>query len=125
MSLPLEIIPRNGKPYTLDSVDALKSDFDLYHSNTLLHHISDLFRENITARFTAPNEITAEFRMHVLSLGREVVEPFQQTHMLVETPDGWRIRKVISSLGHINWTLGRAEPSQGAFADKPRDADSD
>ena len=117
IGLPLAVSPRNGAPYVLETWEQLEKDFAIYQRNTQLHRVTDIYREQIEADYTAPEEITARFKTHILAGAQELVPPFEQTHVLRKAPDGWVIRKMISSLGHVNWTLGRAEIKQGGFVD--------
>lgn len=115
VGLPLKTSPRGGEPYTLETPAALKKDFDLYCDIAKLHRVTDLYRENIEASKTGKDEITASFKLHILCGARQLVQPFTSVHVLKSMPEGWRIRQIISALGHVNWTLGRAEIADGIF----------
>lgn len=115
IELPLEIVPVNGPPYVLDTTNDLHKDFKLYHSNLALHRVTDLYREGVTAEIGEQGDMTARFTLHILSGAKQIVEPFQTAQILHDTSRGWRIFKIISSLGHINWTIGQASISEKGF----------
>ncbi len=73
-----------------------------------LHRVTDLYREIRTVERTSPGRFSVVLQLTVLSGGNRVVAPFDATHELRRTPQGWRIERVIGTLGHTNWILGDA-----------------
>lgn len=122
MALPLRIVPLSGKAYTLATADRLREDFDLYHRNLKLHCVTDLVREVLDIVHPAEGEAAVTVRMEMLAGGQRIVEPWEMTQHLWRTPDGWRIYRIESSLGHIDWTLGRAAIRDGGFRARDEDA---
>ena len=118
MSLPLEINPLEGTAYTLNTLDALRADFDLYHQVNTLHHVTNIVRQITKIRMTGETVAAITSHTELLSGSQRLVEPFNATHHLRRGNDGWSIFRIDSSLGHINWTLRRATISpEGTFKD--------
>ena len=115
MELPLEIVPKNGAPYVLDATNELRKDFRLYHNNLKLHRVTDLYREGVTTEIGETGTLRASFTLHILCDAKHLVEPFPSTQLLHNSREGWRIFKIISSLGHINWTIGQAKINRSKF----------
>lgn len=116
MHLPLEIEPRGGKSYVLESAAALRQDFDLYREHIALHGITDIYREVIEIERPAPDTAFAIVRMNILAGGRRVVPLFLAMFTMLRGDDGAsRFAKIQSSLGHINWTLGKGGITEGDF----------
>lgn len=114
-TLPVRIEPRDGEPYALDTEDALRKDMDLYVSAMQIHRITDISRDIITVIELASDWVEVTTVNTFFSHGKLAVEPFRSQFVLRDTEEGWRIGLVRSSLGHINWTLGRATIEQNAF----------
>ncbi len=107
--LPHDVVPRNGTAYRLADMDALREDFDLYRTALTVNGVTDIYR--IQRRLSAidTNEYHLTVETHVMAQGNRIVEPFETCFRLLRDIDGaWRIARVESSLGHINWTRGLA-----------------
>lgn len=108
-SLPHEVAPREGTPYELTDLDALREDFDLYCTVLRINAVTDIYRVCQDRETRSDGSIRVLCDVHVLSHGTRVVAPFQTGFVLDRDPDqAWRVRRVESSLGHINWTRGLA-----------------
>ena len=119
--LPLRVEPRGGVPYVLADDDALRADWQLYRDAILIQGVTDLVREvlAITEIETDWIEVTVETNM--LRHAQRIVDPFKTQFVLRPCDDGWRIAILRSSLGHIHWTLGRADIVNDRFHDTPPD----
>lgn len=106
--LPARIIPRQGAAYTLNTQTELEADFDLYARSMKLHHVTDMFREVLSVTDLEDGQKAVLARVHLLSNANQIVDPFQTTFVLAPTDAGWRVIRIESSLGHINWTRGIA-----------------
>lgn len=106
--LPARIIPRQGAPYTLNTEAELKSDYELYAQSMKLHHVTDMIREILSIQDLEDGQKAVLARVHLLSNANQIVDPFQTTFVITPTEDGWRVIRIESSLGHINWTRGLA-----------------
>ena len=116
MVLPVRIEPRDGKPYTMETETELNQDFELYHKVTRLHGITDIYREILD--IAEPGEdgtVAVTCLVHMLRQAGRAVDPFRAAFHFRETTDGWRLFRVQSSLGHINWTLGQGGIEDGSF----------
>lgn len=123
ISLPFLVEPREGRSYTLKTMSELQADFDLYHASLCTSRATEMIREIKQVRQVSETAIKATFVTHMMSGATRFVDPWTQQMELRLTSKGWRINHVISSLGHINWTLGRAEiPPDGQFEAKAQDA---
>ncbi|EBA06608.1 cupin domain-containing protein [Sagittula stellata] len=104
--LPMSVHPQSGEPYMLSSEAELREDFDLYHAALKAQGIDDIRREVIRVLRPDPESKVVEAEMHFLRGAETIVEPFVTTFRLENHGPGWRIARIISSLGHINWTRG-------------------
>lgn len=115
-ALPATIEPRNATAYVLEDRAALRADFDLYVESLEAQHVTDIIRQ---VRSIAPNGkggFTVRYITHIMSLALRLVDPFEAEMQIEQTDSGPRIRHIISSIGHINWTLGKARIGEaGAF----------
>ena len=109
MDLPLQINPELETAYTLDTVDELRSDFEIYHQVNVLHHVTDIYRQIKAIKMLSQNRAAVSCTMELLSHSGRLVDPFLATHFLHQRPKGWRIYRIDSSVGHINWTLKRTQ----------------
>lgn len=108
--LPTTVVPRDGAAYTIETDEALRADFELYAQMIALHHVTDIFRVILSQTQTATDRMVVTTQVEMLSHANRVVEPFRTVFSLRHEPDlGWRIERIESSIGHINWTLGRAK----------------
>ncbi|MFT7594433.1 MAG: hypothetical protein ACI8R4_001754 [Paracoccaceae bacterium] len=118
MDLPLRIEPRGGKPYTMDTIEALQQDFGLYIQAVRARGITDIYRQLHDLSPVVNDTCKATCLMHILEGATLVVEPFLMVMTLRKTNEGWRFCRIQSPLGHINWSLGQALISDdGRFDD--------
>ncbi len=126
IALPLRIEPRAGKPYDLDTRDHLECDFNLYHQSIRTHGVTDIYREVRAITQPAPDRVEIACITHILARANRIVDPFDTLivlrPVLPDLPPDWRITRIQSSEGHINWTLGRATITDGGFS--PSDPDT-
>ena len=123
LTLPMKFTPRDGKPYVLHDLDALREDFDLYVSIIRLHGVTDIYREIRDHELTGPREMTVQVMTHILVRANRLVDPFRTSFLLRQDADRWRIAEIESSEGHLNWTLGRAVVSQSGRFEAGRTED--
>jgi hypothetical protein len=116
-TLPLRITPRGAKPYVLATQAELRADFDLYVDIMRLHGVTDIYRKLLGITRTDTG-VEARWLTHILVRARLLAEPFETRMKVVKGEGGWKIAEIESSEGHINWTLGRAEVSDGQFTRK-------
>lgn len=103
VALPLRIETRVGKAQRIETDAELRELFECYVNMGRLHRVTDLYRDVQFAEHVAPGELKAVFQLSILSGGTRVVAPFSSTHHLVETSEGWRIRRIEDALGQTNW----------------------
>lgn len=126
MGLPLAIMPREGKPYVLTDVVALREDFELYHAVIRQHGVTDIFRQVVGQDEVGPGRQRFHCLTHLLARAHRLVDPFATRFLLEKRPEGWRIIEIESSEGHITWTLGRSEISpDGRFDPLRRPSDAE
>ncbi|WP_417523722.1 hypothetical protein [Marinovum sp.] len=119
--LPVRIERRDGPPYSLTTAAALERDFALYVSALQVHRVTDIDR-NVVA-LEALSEDRCEVTVVTLLLGHGglAVDPFHTQFVLRRDDAGWRIGEIRSSLGHINWSLGKATIEGRRFRPTPPD----
>lgn len=117
VTLPMQFTPRGERPYVLTTEADLRADFDLYVGIIRTHGVTDIYRKLLGVHRT---EQGAEARLltHILVRARLLAEPFETRMRLVQGDEGWKIAEIESSEGHIHWTMGRAEVSDGRFTPK-------
>jgi hypothetical protein len=116
LTLPMKFTPKDGQPYVLTDEAALRADFDLYVSIIRLHRVTDIYRQFLGFAPAGPGEIRIDCRTHILAGATLLTEPFASRLLVQHDPQGWRIKEIESSEGHLNWTLGRATlTSEGKF----------
>ncbi len=113
MALPLRIVPRGGTAYVLDSDAALEHDFGLYAQAIRAAGVTDIWREVLRAEPASGGGQRLFLRVHLLTRGGRLTEPFGSEMLLIPGPQGLRIAEIISSSEHIDWTLGRGSLGQG------------
>ena len=119
LSLPMTFTPKYDKPYTLPDEAALRTDFDLYASTLQVHRVTDIYRQVLGFDQLDDGRVWVRLTTHILVSATLLVEPFPTRMLLRRDSDGWRIVEIESSLGHLNWTLGRATVSDsGGFEAK-------
>lgn len=106
--LPFHTNPIHGTAYVLRTEAELLADFELYHRNAQLHHLRDIYRDVREITQSDSGVVSVSMRMELLSSSGRIVEPFVTVQHLHKIDDTWRIFRIDSSIGHINWTLGRA-----------------
>lgn len=115
-NLPIQIEPRGGSPYTPDTADALRADFDLYHDHIQLHGITDIYREVLDIDRIDDDTAAVTCMMNILHGGSRIVRPFRAIMTMQRGPDDTtRFVRIQSALGHINWTLGKGGISNDTF----------
>jgi len=119
MDLPLELEPRGVAPYTLTTTEALREDFNLYCDHVELHGITDIYRD-VKEVETVSDEITVIIcELQILSGGCRVVPPFTCIMTMRLCADNKvRLSRIQSSLGHLNWTIGKGGITQGKFRNR-------
>lgn len=115
MTLPLRIEPRGGKPYVLETEDALREDFELYVQVNKLHGVTDMVRDILEIETPDQTKMNVTCLVNLLCGTGRAVDPFQSTMRLRRLPEGWRVYRIESVLGHINWTLGKGGIEDGSF----------
>lgn len=115
MQLPLRVEPRNGEPYTLFDREALRRDFELYANSIRLQHVTDIYRPLVSVLELDADWVEVTVETHILRGGERVVDPFRTQFILRQSDGCWRIGTIRSSLGHINWTLGKTEIKDNKF----------
>ena len=108
ISLPLQIIPDNGAPYSMHSQAELRADFDLYHNGLIAEGVTDIFRQVLDFQEQSPDLAIARCLTHIMANAHRLVEPFETHFHLRRAQEDWRISAIKSSAGHISWSLGRA-----------------
>lgn len=117
--LPLWIESRNGTPYEIETEEDLRQDMALYVAAIQIHRITDISRDIISVVELASDWVEVTTLTTFLSHGTLAVEPFRTQFVLRLTTDGWRIGAIRSTLGHINWTLGRGTIEAMTFRPAP------
>ncbi len=118
MHLPLHIHTRDGTCYDLRDEAALRHDFELYHATIKAHGVTDIFRQILGTTTAGNGDVVIKCLTHILRDATRLVDPFETAFHLHYDALGWRIRRIVSSEGHIAWTLGQTEISgQGQFDD--------
>lgn len=107
--LPLRVEPRGDIPYVLADEDALRADWQLYRDAILIQGVTDLVRRVLVITKIDPDWIEVAAETNMLRHAQRIVDPFKTQFVLRPVGGDWRIAIVRSSLGHINWTLGRAD----------------
>lgn len=107
VSLPLTIVPRNGSAIEFDTEESLREDFALYVQSIRLHHITEIWRDVLDIR-SDERKAQVRFRSTMLSGASLVVDPWEATMTFARADKSWRMCRLDSSLGHINWTRGQA-----------------
>lgn len=105
--LPVTINPRSGDGYTIATEEEMAQDFELYLGATREQGITEIRREVVRSSFPHPEVCVIEAEVRFMNAeGATLVDPFITTFRLERRAGAWRIGRVISSLGHINWTRG-------------------
>ena len=112
MDLPIRIEPRGGTAYVLETPEALRQDFDLYHKAAHARGVTDIYRRVDEIRVLDGPAWEVHVLMHILAGAMLVADPFRSVMSLHPTDAGPKFLRIQSPLRHIDWTLGRA-PSPG------------
>jgi hypothetical protein len=116
MNLPIRIEPRGGSAYTLETPDALRTDFDLYCDHIKLHGITDIYREALEIDRLDDDTAAVTCMINILRGATRIVRPFRSVMTMRRGADDTvRFAKIQSALGHINWTLGQGGISNDSF----------
>lgn len=116
--LPLRVEPRKGDPYELADDTALRDDWQLYRDAIVIQGVTDIVREVLLIVDLEPDWIEVTVKTNMVKHAQRVVDPFKTQFVLRPADGEWRITVIRSSLGHINWTLGRAEIEDDSFRDR-------
>lgn len=116
--LPLRVEPRGGLPFVLADDDALRKDWQLYRDAIAIQGVTDIVREVREIAEIAPDRIEVTVQTNMLRHAQRIVDPFKTQFVLRSEGTEWRIAILRSSLGHINWTLGRADIVDDRFHDR-------
>lgn len=108
LCLPMKFTPKDGKSYILNDEEALRDDFDLYVSIIRLHGVTDIYRQFLSVEPAAPGELYISCLTHILVRANLLTEPFSSRILVQQGPEGWRIKEIESSEGHLHWSMGRA-----------------
>lgn len=115
-SLPQTVMPRTGKPYMLHTTEDMAEDTRLYHRSLSSNHVTDIFRVQKSITRPMPEQAEILVEVHLMAGAQRIVGPYDITFSLVWTGADWRVARIESALGHINWTLGRTGlPDSGRF----------
>lgn len=106
--LPVKIERRDGPPYVLSTAAALERDFALYVSALQVHRVTDIDRDIVALVDLSDDWCEVTVVTLLLGHGGLAVDPFHTQFVLRLGDAGWRIGEIRSSLGHINWSLGKA-----------------
>ena len=109
VTLPLVVENRAGKDYLFETESALEADFDLYHDVLSTARVTQLIRRILKVEQTSETVILGHFETHMMSNATRIVNPWIAKMQLAMTPHGWRICRIISSLGHINWSVKKGQ----------------
>ena len=109
MILPLRIEPRGANPYILKTRAELDADFGAYCTALQIANVTDIVREILQSVHIEDDWIEVTVETNILSNVERVVDPFRTQFVLCPKGAAWGISQIRSSLGHINWTLNRAE----------------
>ena len=104
--LPVRIAPRGGPAYVLETEEAMRHDFGLYHDVVRVQRVTDIYRRVRRIADLGGGAHRVEVEMHILSGAVRLVDPFMAAFTLIDTTEGPRITAIESALGHIRWTLG-------------------
>ncbi|MEQ5870338.1 cupin domain-containing protein [Sagittula sp. NFXS13] len=105
--MPATINPRVGEGYTISTEEEMRQDYALYLQAATEQGITEIDRRVQRTFFLSPDVCVVEAEVHFRNAaGVTLVEPFVTTFRVERRGGVWRIGRVISSLGHINWTHG-------------------
>ena len=107
MVFPLEIVPGDAPAHVMADDADLRADFDLYHEIITLHGVTDIFRDVQQVVPDGPDRVVVWMMIHILQRAYRIVDPIASRFHLRRVGNEWRIARIESSEGHINWTLGR------------------
>ena len=107
--LPVRMVPRDGDPYDLADRDALHEDWALYRQAIRIQRVTDIDRRVVNIMHVEDDWIEVLAETNMLRGAERVVDPFNVQFVLRPAGGEWRIAMIRSSVGHINWTLGRAD----------------
>jgi hypothetical protein len=108
MSLPLQVEPYGSPVYVLSSEAELKQDFDLYVAALRAAGITDIWREVRAVAGLDNGSVRVQCRVHLMAHAHRVSEPFASEMWLVQRGGSFQIAKIIATVAHIDWTLGKA-----------------
>ncbi|MGQ0611265.1 MAG: hypothetical protein ACT4N9_09215 [Paracoccaceae bacterium] len=106
--LPVTLTPREGAPYVIADLDALREDFDLYHMVLRTNAVTDIFRDLQDVTPTAPGAVVVRVITHIMEHANRVAEPFETRFFLSDHGGDWRINAIESAPSHLRWSRGQA-----------------
>ncbi len=116
--LPNSVLPHGGDPYTLNTDDEMREDFELYTNALRVQRATDIYRQTTSVSQMEPDQIEVTVETNILGSTGRVVEPFHTQFVLGLRDGEWRIVQVRSSFGHLRWTRGLAKiNTAGRFED--------
>ncbi|MEM8729639.1 MAG: hypothetical protein AAGF79_06930 [Pseudomonadota bacterium] len=115
--LPLHNVPRGGEAYDLTTDAALREDFVLYVQALKIQRVTDIYRRVLAISELDTDWVEVTVETNILGSTGRVVAPFHTQFVLRPRDGDWRITQVCSSFGHIRWTRGLADISDGQFED--------
>ncbi len=110
--LPHDVIPRSGDAYTLRTEAEIHEDFDLYHAAIMAGGITRISRKILSQTEPDPDTRLIEAEVTMRKGEETLVTPFTTTFRMERRKGRWAFGRVISSLGHINWTRGQGAITQ-------------
>ncbi len=106
-ALPVTITPREGAPYVIADLDALREDFDLYHMVLRTNAVTDIFRDLQDVTQAAPGRAVVRVITHIMEHANRVAEPFETRFFLSDQDGIWRIGAIESAPSHLRWSRGQ------------------
>ena len=93
MALGLEVVPQGGTPFRLETTEALRQDFDMFHQAIIQWGITDIYRkvlqancrEVIRAKYALGGEKITETRLDDLSRLHPAYLEYLATHLAGRT----------------------------------------
>ena len=114
--LPLTFETRNGTDTFTNEAD-LQRDFDLYQKEFRIHRISELTRVVTGVEEIDSTTLRVNYRVHVLSGTRYVVQPWDGAMIFKKVDERWLLQKLVYALGHLNWNSNAGRTSHDVRPD--------
>ena len=107
--LPLRIQSRDDPAYTLADAAQVSEDFNLYHQALTLNQVTDIYREINEIVRLSDDVFEVSCTTNILEHANRVVGPFVTEFLVIRKSQDWRISKILSSTGHIRWSMLKTE----------------